>query len=441
MTAMAIARRLGLLLLLLLATTAAGPIPRREVLPNGIVLLVAERPAIPIVAVRAYFRAGSAFDPPDAPGLANLTADLLTRGTASRAGEEIDRAIESVGGGLASDAGRDGITVSLTILKKDLPLGLDLLADVVRHPTFPEPELARAKKKIQAGIQRSEENPEAVAGRELTRLVYLDHPYGHPVDGTRASVAALTREQVVRYYAEHVRPDAAIIAVVGAVTLDEARREVLARFGDWARPTTPPPAVPSGSIASPPQAKTITRNLSQATVSMGRRAIRQDHPDYFPLVVANYILGGGTSSRLYFRVREERGLAYAVYSYVSPGRYGSAAVVGLQTRTAEVTKALGIAREEMARIARERVGAHELDLAKAYLIGSFPLRLDTSAKMANFLVGVEEQGLGLDYAERFRERISRVTAEDVRAVAERYLLPEGFAVVTVGNVSPVSGTR
>jgi len=106
-----------------------------------------------------------------------------------------------------------------------------------------------------------------------------------------------------------------------------------------------------------------------------------------------------------------------------------------------VTKALGIAREEMARIARERVGAHELDLAKAYLIGSFPLRLDTSAKMANFLVGVEEQGLGLDYAERFRERISRVTAEDVRAVAERYLLPEGFAVVTVGNVSPVSGTR
>ena len=443
MTPMRTVRWVALLSLLLVlpGTPAAAPLARREVLPNGIVLLVAERPAVPIVAVRAYFRAGSAFDPPDLPGLATLTARLLTRGTATRTGADIDRAIEFVGGSLESDASRDGITVSLAVLKKDLPLGLDLLADVVRRPSFPEPELARTRKQIQAGIQRSEENPEAVVARELTRLVYLGHPYGHPVDGTRESVGGLTREQVVRYYAEHVRPDAAIIAVVGAVTLDEARREILARCGDWPRPTSPPPAVPTGSATSAPEALTVARNLSQTTVAMGRRAIRQDQPDYFPLVVASYILGGGTNSRLYFRVREERGLAYVVYSYVSPGRYGSAEVVGLRTRTAEATKALDIARAEMARIAREPVGAHELDLAKAYLIGGFPLHLDTSAKVANFLVGVEEQGLGLDYVDRFRAGIARVTAADVQRAAQRYLLPETFAVVTVGTPAPLSGAR
>ena len=208
MAPMTTARRLALLPLLLLVPGAAvsAPLARREVLPNGIVLLVAERPAVPIVAVRAYFRAGSAFDPPDAPGLANLTARLLTRGTATRTGADIDRAIEFVGGSLESDASRDGITVSLSVLKKDLPLGLDLLADVVRRPSFPEPELARTRKQIQAGIQRSEENPEAVAGRGLMRLVYLGHPYGHPADGTRESVGGLTREQVVRYYASTSAP-------------------------------------------------------------------------------------------------------------------------------------------------------------------------------------------------------------------------------------------
>ena len=435
MTQMTTACRLALLPLLLLVpgTSVAAPLARREVLPNGIVLLVAERPAVPIVAVRAYFRAGSAFDPPDAPGLANLTARLLTRGTATRAGADIDRAIESVGGSLESDASRDGLTVSLAVLKKDFSLGLDLLADVVRRPSFPEPELARARKQIQAGIQRSEDNPEAVAGRELMRLVYLGHPYGHPADGTRESVGGLTREQVVRHYAEHIRPDAAIIAVVGAVTLDEARREILARCGDWPRPAAPPPAVPTGSATSAPQALTIARTLSQTTVAMGRRAIRQDQPDYFPLVVASYILGGGSNSRLYFRVREERGLAYGVYSYVSPGRYGSAEVVGLRTRTAEATRALDIARAEMARIAREPVGAHELDLAKAYLIGSFPLRLDTSGKVADFISVVEEQGLGLDYPDRYKERVGKVTAADVQRVAAKYFDPDTFNRVVVGK--------
>ncbi len=426
----------ALLLLLGLAGPAAvgaAPLAHREVLPNGLVLLVAERPAVPIVAVRVSLRAGAAFDPPDKAGLANLTGALLTRGTARRTAQELDAAIEFVGGRLEAGAGRDALTVSLTVLRKDLGLGLDLLQEVVLTPTFPEAELKRKVAEIQAAIERSEENPEAVAGRALARLVYPGHPYGTPVEGTRESVGRLTRADVAGFHARHVRPDTTVIAVVGAVTVDEARREVARRFGAWARPPMPAPPPPPPASPGVPGAETVRReHLTQTTILLGRQAVNQRDPDYFPLAVASYILGGGSASRLYQRVREEGGLAYAVYSYLAPGRYGAAVVVSAQTRTAEAGRVAAIFREELDRMVREPVSERELELARAYLIGSFPLRLDTSAKVADFLVAVEELGLGLDYADRYRERIARVSAADVQRVAAAYFRPDTFSRVLVG---------
>jgi zinc protease len=433
-------RRLSLVLLpLLLLAIPAGaskPIAHREVLPNGIVLLVAERPAVPIVVVRTFSRAGAVLDPPDRGGLANLTGALLTRGTAKRTGPELDSAIEFVGGNLATGAGRDGMTGSLAVLRKNLGLGLDLLAEVVLTPTFPQDEVTRKVAQIQAGIKRSEEDPGIVAGRALARLVFPGHPYGRPVEGTVESVGKLTRDDVVRFHREYVRPDTTIIAVVGAITEDEARREVLARFGAWKAPTASAPSVPSAPSMPAARTESIEKDLTQATILLGRQAIRQTDPDYFPLSVASYVLGGGSASRLYARVRDEGGLAYAVYSYVSPAKYGAAFTVSAQTRTAEVPKVLDIMREELARLGREPVNERELRLAKDYLIGSFPLRLDTSSKVADFVVAVEEQGLGLDYADRYKERVARVTAADVQRVAARYFAPDTFSRVVVGAPKP-----
>jgi zinc protease len=419
-------------LLLSAVPVSAAPIAQREVLGNGMTLLVAERSAIPIVSVSVYLRAGSAFDPPGAPGVASLTADLLTRGTARRKGPELDRAIEFVGGSLEADAGKDGVTVSLAVLKKDLALGLDLLAEVLREPAFPEEELTRRVAEVQAALKRSEENPETVAGRALGQALYPGHPYAHPTQGTIESVGKITREQVLRFHREHYRPDAAVVAVVGDVTRDEIRRELGARLGGWAAPAGARAAVPSAVAVLPPAiTRTLTRELTQATVYMGRPAIRQDHPDYFPLVLANYVLGGGSASRLYARVREERGLAYSIYSSLSPARYGASFVVGLQTRNEGVDEAMRLAKEEMSRMGREHVTAAELDLARAYLIGSFPLRMGTSGKVARLMIAVEEYGLGLDYPDRYKERIGRVTAADVQRVAARYLDPATFSVITV----------
>jgi len=413
--------------------SAAAPLAHREVLPNGIRLLVAERPAIPIVVVRVSIRAGSAFDPPDAGGLASLTADLLTRGTARRTAPELDRAIEFVGGSLETDAGRDTATVSLAVLKKDLDLGLDLLAEVLLQPAFPEDELKRKVTDIQAAIRRSEENPESVAGRELARVLYPGHPYARPTSGTVESVGRLTREQVVRFYRERYRPDAAAIAVVGDVTEQGIREALLRRLGAWSAPAAPLPAIPMTPAKPPVESRKLSRELTQATVYLGGPAVRQDHPDYFPLLVANYVLGGGSASRLYTRVREERGLAYAVYGSILPGRYGAAYVVSLQTRVEAVAEAAQLVKEEMARMGRQPVADRELVLAKAYLIGSFPLRLDTSGKVAGLLIGIEENGLGLDYPDRFKAEVAKVTAADVQRVAKRYLDPAGFSSVMVSR--------
>src|SRR5262245_21997203 len=261
---------------------AAAPLASRDVLPNGIRLLVAARPSIPIVVLRAYVRAGSAYDPGDAPGLANLTAELLTRGTAKRTGPDLDRAIEFVGGSLEADAGRDGTTVSLAVLKKDLELGLDLLAEVLREPSFPEDELRRKAADIEAALRRSEENPEVVAGRALARVLYPGHPYAHPVPGTVESVPKLSRDQVVRFHRSRYRPDATIVAVVGDVTVDGVRQGLVRRLGGWAAPGDALAVVPQAPATPPVVAETIQRELTQATVYLGRPGIAQDHPDYFP---------------------------------------------------------------------------------------------------------------------------------------------------------------
>jgi len=422
-----------LLVAALALPAAAAPLAHREVLPNGVVLLVAERPAIPIVVVRLYVRAGSVYDPRDAGGLANLTADLLTRGTARRTGPELDRAIEFVGGSLEGEAGRDGATVSLSVLKKDLKMGLDLLAEVLLAPAFPEPELKRRSEEIAGAIQRSEQDPGTVAARELALLLYPGHPYSRPAVGTIESVKRITREQVVGFYRENYRPDGAIVAVVGDVTRDEVRRELLARLGAWVALTAPRLVIPPTPASPPVESRVIHRDLTQATVSLARPGLRQDHPDYFSLMVANYVLGGGSASRLYTKLREERGLAYSVYSALGPGRYGASYFVGLQTRLDAVDEAVRLSREEMARMGREHVSPRELDLAKAYLIGSYPLRTDTSGKMAGLLVAVEEHQLGLDWPDRFKAGISRVTLADVKRVAAIYMDPATFSTVTVGK--------
>jgi zinc protease len=416
------------------ASSAAPALGARVTLANGVVVLVAERPALPIVNVQVAVGAGAVADPPDRAGLANLTALLVTRGTRSRTALEIDRAIEFAGGSLESEGGRDTSTVTLAVLRRDLDLGLDLLADVLVRPAFVESEVDRKRAEVVGAIRQSAQEPDTVAARALRRLAFPGHPYGQPVAGTEESVGRITRDEVVAFYEAHYRPETTLVAVVGAVTAAEVEAALGKRLGVWsaARNPAPPPAL--AAVRAPHGTETIQRDITQAAAFLGLSTVGRAHPDYYALSVAGHALGGGSSSRLYTRIREERGLAYSVFSDYIPGRFGGLFLVGFQSENGRVREVLALVREELVRLRRERLGDEELAQAKGYLVGSFPLRMDTNAKVTSLLLGVEYFGLGLDYPARYRRAIERVTADDVLRAVRTHWDPDAMSLAVVANL-------
>jgi zinc protease len=416
------------------APAAAGAWTRFT-LPSGVVVLVAERPGVPIVIVRAVVEAGSVLDSPDKAGVANLTALLLTRGSARpRTALEADRAIEFVGGSLEAEGGRDASELTLSVLRKDLGLGLDLLADALQRPVFPDAEFERKLDEVRASIRRSEEDSGTVAARALRRLVFPGHPYGRPVEGTEASLGALTRGDVVAFHQAAYRPERTIVAVAGDVTAPEVRTELDARLGGWSVAISAPAAPGPAALGLPSRTETVQRTLTQATILLGQATVTRGHPDFYPLLVASQVLGGGSSSRLYTRVREERGLAYNVYSQYAPARLAGYFLVELQCENKRIREALAVVREELVRLRRERVSEEELARARSYLVGSFPLRMDTAADVSDLLIAIERFDLGLDYPARFRRAVSAVTVEDVLRAVRTHWDPDGMSLTLVGNL-------
>ncbi|HEX2501165.1 MAG TPA: pitrilysin family protein [Methylomirabilota bacterium] len=418
-------------------TAPASPAWTRFVLPNGLTVLVAERPGIPIIIARASIEAGAVLDPQDKGGVANLAALLLTRGSATRSADEIDRAIEFVGGSLEGEGGRDSSEVVLSVLRKDLGLGLDLLADALLRPVFPESEFERQRDEVLASVKRSEEDPGAVAARALRRLVFGEHPYGRPATGTEASLRSITRDDVIAFHRAAYRPERTIIAVAGDVTAAAIRPELEARLGAWSVASPAPPAPAPVTLGLPSRTEPIQRSLTQATILLGQATVTREHPDYYPLLVASQILGGGSSSRLYARVREERGLAYNVYAQYATARLAGYFLVELQSENARIREALTVLREELVRLRRERVSEEELGRARSYLIGSFPLRMDTAGGVSDLLVAIERYGLGLDYPARFRASVAAVTREDVLRAVRTHWDPDGMSLALVGNLREV----
>jgi zinc protease len=415
--------------------TASSPAAwSRFALPNGVVVLVAERPGVPIVVVRVSVDAGAILDPPEKEGLANLTALLLTRGTTTRSAQDSDRAIEFVGGSLESDGGRDSSEVVLSVLRKDLGLGLDLLADALQRPAFQEPEFARQREEVAATVRRSEEDPETIAARVLRRLVFPGHPYGRTTEGSEASLGAITREDVVAFHRAAYRPERTVVAVAGDITAAALRTELEVRLGSWSTSVPPPGSPGAAALGLPSRTEAVQRSLTQATIFLGEATVSRKHPDFYPLLVASQILGGGSSSRLYTRVREERGLAYNVYAQYAPSRLAGLFLVELQTENPRVREALAVVREELIRLRRERVSEEELARVRSNLIGGFPLRMSTAAEVSDLLVAIERHDLGLDYPARFRQVVSAVTADDVLRVVRTHWDPDAMSLALVGNL-------
>jgi len=406
----------------------------REQLDNGLTLLVVERHNLPVVMVTLGIKAGSLVEPEEKSGLANLTAALLTEGTAKRTSRQISEEIEFVGGSLGASGGSDYITVHLSVLKKDLSFGFDLLSDIILNPSFPEDEMKKKVKRIKGSLKAGEDDPGFVASRAFIKEVFSNHPYGRLVQGSEESLDMIRRDDLEAFHNAYYTPDNSIMSVVGDITSDEVKALLEKHFSAWRSKGIKLLFLPEMPDVKKRHTVIIDKELTQANIILGHLGVSRSDPDYYAVSVMNYILGGGGfASRLMQNVREEKGLAYDISSFFNAEKAGGSFEVSLQTKNESANRAIEEILREIRKIRSEPVSDRELSDAKAFLTGSFPMRIETGARIANFLVAVEYHGLGMGYVDEYPAYISKITKEDVLRVAKKYLAPENYILVIVAD--------
>ncbi|HYA26861.1 MAG TPA: pitrilysin family protein [Thermodesulfovibrionales bacterium] len=411
---------------------------RRSVLPNGLTVLQVERHNLPIIMVSLLVKASPLGEPVEKAGLANLTSQLIAAGTKKRKATDISQEVEFIGAELGSSAENDFTLVTLSVLKKDLEKGFEIFSDVVLNPVFPEEEIKRNKELVKGSLRQSEEDPSFIAKKAFKNAVYRDLPYGRLVRGSTETIDRIGRDDIVRFHSDYYRPNNSVLVVVGDLTEKELRSLIDRFLLEWKASAVPD--VPSVPLPRPgKEVIRIDRDLTQATIVLGHAGIRRSNPDYYAVSVMNYVLGGGGfSSRLMQTVRDDMGLAYDIHSYFSSYEDGGTFKVVAQTKDESAGTVVEEIYRQVRKITGEQISDQELEDAKAYLTGSFPRRLDTNRKIADFLVAVEFYELGLDYIEKYPEYIKSVTREDVLKVADKYLDIGHLVTVVVGKQANIS---
>lgn len=407
----------------------------RAELPGGGVLLVKQSRQLPMVRVAVSIPAGARHETPEAAGLANLTAALLTRGTKTRSASDVEKTNDALGGGVGMEAGRARAQASMRVLTRDLEEGLSLLGDVLRNPTFPAEEIGKTKRRIMGGLRRQRERPGHLANKALRNSLFGETPYGRLVEGTEASIKKLGREDIVRFHQKWFGMKGTIFVFVGDVSLGRARELVLARFKGWQAeggkiPGAMPPETPTKM-----QVVKIDRPLTQTTVMLGNRSLKRTHPDFYAARVMNYILGGGGfSSRIMDNLREEKGLVYSAYSYFAAGRHAGHWRLMLQTKNKTANEAIKEAIGEVKRIKEKGVSDKELQDAKDFITGNFATRFGSSSRIANYILAVEILGFSPGYADEYLEKIRSVTKEQIQDAARKHIKLDESTLAVVGNL-------
>ena len=406
----------------------------KKILPNGLTVLHSEKHNLPIVMISMIVKAGLLDEPKEKAGLANLTADLLDEGTKSRKSSEISEEIEFIGAGLGASAGSDYTTITLSVLKKDIEKGFELFSDILLNPVFPKEELDRKRELIKGSLKQREEDPSFLAERSFKKEAFGEHPYGRLVEGSTETLSEITREDLLGFHLKYFIPNNAMLSVVGDLTPAELNSLIKQYLYSWEIAELPERKIHPMNEEKTKKAVKIDKDVTQATIIIGHLGISRDNPDYYAVSVMNYILGsGGFSSRLMQKIRDELGLAYDVRSFFTASKEKGLFQAEGQTKNESANTTTEEILKQIEKIRREEVSDEELSGAKDYLTGSFPRRLDTSRKMADFLATVEFYNLGLDYAEKYVSFINAVTKEDVQRVAGKYLDAENFVLIVVAN--------
>ena len=418
-------------LLVVVLPARAGVDIQRVVSPSGVTAWLVEDYTVPIIAMRFLFEGGSTQDPEGKDGLANLMTGLFDEGAGELDADAFQLALDDAGAEMGFDAGRDTLSGGMRTLAETRDEAFSLLRLALTEPRFDQAPIDRIRAQIVAGIEARARDPETAARIAFARAIYGDHPYARRSEGTAETLAAITSDDLHALHGRLFARDNLIVGVVGAIDAETLKGELDRIFGSLPEHAS---LVPVADVKpNLGEAVSVDYPLAQTSLQLAYRGISRSDPEFFPALLMNHVLGGGAfSSRLFDEVREKRGLAYGISSSLSNSRHADLLVVGTATDPGRASEALSVIRDVVARMAEEGPTEEELDTAKRYLLGSYAINnLDSSAAIANTLVGLQFEKLGLDYIERRPALINGVTREQAAAQARR-LLSDEPAVLMIG---------
>lgn len=424
-------------LVAVLASPAAPALAAPEILEvesaGGVTAWLVNEPGIPIVSVQVAFRGGSIADPAGKEGLANMVAGLLDEGAGDLDSAAFQERLQELAIGFSARANKDTFRLGMRTLVEHRDEAFHMLGLALSAPRYDPRPVERIRGQLEDVLTRDAEDPDRVASDVWFAKAFPDHEYGRPVRGTLEGIAAITRDDLVAFGRRRFARDNVVVGVVGDVGPEELSRLLDVAFGGLAE-TAAPVGVTEATPAAGASITVIRKPIPQSVAMFGLPGIKRDDPDYYAAYIMNHVLGGGGfTSRLHREVREKRGLAYSVYTYLDPYDHAAVYIGGVATVNERIGESLDIIKARIADIAGNGITADELEDAKTFLNGSFPLRLDSNAKIARVLVGIQLNDLGKDYIRRRPGLIDAVTLDDIRRVAKRLLGGGGLMTVVVGD--------
>lgn len=408
--------------------------------PGGIEVWLVNEPSIPIVALEVSFKGGTSLDLPGKEGATYLMTGLLEEGAGDLNATEFLEATEQLAAGYSYRAFRDSVSIDAEMLKENMSEAIELLRLALVEPNFDEKAFERVKSQVLSGLSQDKTDPDEIASATLRALSFPDHPYGTRDEGSLETVGRLTRDDMVEAHKNALVQSRMFVGAVGDITSEELGPLVDRLLGDLPQdgPALPQPA----EMAVDGGTTLIDLATPQSVALFGHKGIAREDPDFFAAYLLNEILGGsGVESRLMREVREKRGLTYGVYTYLAPFDYAAQMMGSVASANDRIADAIQVIRDEWALLAEKGVSEEELNDAKLYVTGAYPLRFDSNAKIAGILVGLQLTGLPSDYIKTRNDNMHAVTLDQVNDMAKRLLKPEELRFVVVGQPEGLISTE
>jgi zinc protease len=408
-----------------------------KTLANGLRVFVVTSSSEPAIGIQLLLTsAGSVNDPQGKPGIAAMTASLLTQGAGKRTAQQIAESIDFVGGSLNATAANDGTIVSSTVVKKDFDLAMDLLSDVTLRAKFADEEIARQKQQLLSNLRVSYDDADYLASAVFQRAVYGQHPYGLPSEGTPISVQAISHDDIVQFHDSYYAPASALLAFSGDISPEAAFAAAEKYFGAWTTKAAAPPAHTAASIAPGLHIIVVNKpDTVQTQIRVGKPGVRRNDSEYIPLYVADRIFGGSYNSRLNTEVRIKKGLTYGANSVFDTRIEGGDLLASTFTRTETTAAAVQLVVDQITGMAGGNLKTDELTFARDYLVGVYPIQTETPDQVASRVLMVAHYGLPANYNETYQNRITAVTLSQANTVAAKYFQPSSLEIVVAGNAA------